>query len=201
MIQGNVQTSKTNAYGYTSYKIDGTWYGADAKSGPRAGEGDQVSFEAYDKPGKDGKMWPTLRLSTLVKRASTSIEAAGADEPGTGQPVSVVKSGGYAIKQNDRDTYWADKAKSDASKDPRIAYFAALERAINFVDLAIRNGAFAAYSKAKDTAKLEVLTQFVGEQTQRIIQESYSQQVTAAPKAVEAELVSDLPAAVEESWQ
>ena len=63
------QTTKTNDWGFTSYKVSGHWYGADAKGAAKAQEGDLVEFEAFDKPGKEGKVYPTIKLATFKKVA------------------------------------------------------------------------------------------------------------------------------------
>src|ERR1700761_3735816 len=203
MIIGIVQTTKTNDYGFTSYKVSSTWYGADTKGPARASEGEKVSFEAFDKPGKDGRVWPTIKLATFKKVASGSSESS--------TPSTTTRTSSAATKSNanvgGRDNYWADKGAEDAKRDPRISYFASLERAIQFVDLAMRNGAIGAYEKAKATGKLEVLTALVYETTQRIMSEAYSQEVpkpsTKQSTAAEATATPDqaeLESDPEESW-
>jgi len=194
-MQGKIQTTKTNDYGFTSYKINGQWFGADSKGPPRASEGESVSFESFDKAGKDGKVWPTIKLATFKK-----IVAATTASPAPA-PTATVKSS-YQQKED----YWAAKATEDAAKDPRIAYFASSERAIQFVDLALRNGAFIKdkdWAKVKQTDKLAVLESFVDYQTARIMAASYAAKVPSADKVApatetEAELESDL--LPEENW-
>lgn len=192
-IKGNVQTTKTNDWGYTSYKVSSTWYGADSKGPPRASEGELVEFEAFDKPGQGGKVYPTIKLATFRKvAAQTTVESPGA----TGN--SNAKSSGNVSSQSSgtRDTYWSDKAAEDAKKDPRIAYQSSYDRAISFVDLAIRNGAFEALGKAKQTAKLEILQAFVDEQAERIMRQVYVAKVPeSGNKGTTTEQVAtDLPA-------
>ena len=197
-IIGIVQTTKTNDYGYTSYKVSSTWYGADSKGPARASEGEKVSFDAFDKPGKEGKVYPTIKLATFKKVPVDS----GSANIGSATTGAATKANGAAFSAGSRDSYWADKAKSDEAKEPRISYFAALDRAIAFVDLALRNGAIKAYEAAKATGKLEVLTALVYETTQRIMAEAYTQAVPDAasapkqPRPAQAELESD----PEESW-
>lgn len=199
-IKGSLQTTKTNDYGFTSVKMGGAWYGADKKGyKPDAQEGDIVEFEAF----KNNKGYDTYKTATFAKVAQSSV--AGSAVRG----VDAAVSGKTGNTGGSRDTYWADKAAEDGKRDPRISYFASLDRAIQFVDLALRNGAIGAYEKAKATGKLEVLTALVYETTQRIMSEAYSQEVpksgTKQPVAAEAtakpeqsELVSDLPE--DESW-
>ena len=98
-----------------------------------------------------------------------------------------------------RDSYWSDKSAEDAKKDPRIVYQSSYDRAISFVDLAIRNGAFAALTKAKDTSKLEILQAFVDEQAERIMRQVYAAKVPAAEPA-KAAAVAELESDPEESW-
>lgn len=202
-IIGIVQTTKTNDYGYTSYKVSSTWYGADSKGPPRASEGETVSFDAFDKPGKEGKVYPTIKLATF-KKVAVSQDQPGATKSGTG---SGATASGSNANGGNRQDYWASKGTEDAKRDPRISYFASLGRAIQFVDLALRNGAIGAYEKAKATGKLEVLTALVYETTQRIMAEAYTQAIPVpgnksttsaevATKLPEPELESD----PEESW-
>lgn len=153
-IKGQVQAREINDYGYLRLKVSGTWYGADKKGDSPAAVGEIIEFEAY----KNTKNYDTFKLSSLKK-------VAGAVK---GAPVN---PGPTASK----DEYWAKKEANDAAKEPRISYYAASERAIQFVDLALRNGAIAAFAKSKETAKLDVLTALVDEQTQRILTASYNQ--------------------------
>lgn len=198
---GQIQTTQTNTYGFTSYKIGGKWYGSDAKGGPKGSEGDAIQFEAFNKQDKNNpdKFYPTIKVATIVKVSGGGQAPAGA----TGAVASTGSSGGYKSTGpgTGRDTYWADKAKSDSEKDPRIAYFASSERAIQFVDLAIRNGAFKALEKAKDTSKLEILESFVNEQTIRIMAASYAATVPSVPQTKEAPAdVQEPTGASDESW-
>lgn len=207
-INGVIQTHKTNGWGFTSYKINGQWWGADAKGGPKASEGESVTFDGFDKPSKDGgRSFPTIKLATFRKVTNPS----GSDSLGAaaGSVSSVGTPNGYSARSNaqqaygSRDTYWADKAKSDEAKDPRIAYFAASERAIQFVDLALRNGAFIkdkAWDKVKQTDKLQVLEAFVDEQTTRIMRGSYAATVpdTSVPPSERTD--ADKAGDPDESW-
>lgn len=184
MITGQVQQVETNPqYGFSRYNISGAWYGAD-KKGRLAEVGETVSFEYFDKPGKDGRTWPTIKTATFRKQGGNSPSPGAVAVPSSAQQRghTGTYSGGASKAPAGRDTYWKDKADNDAAKEPRIAYFAALERAISFVDLALRNGAISAYEKAKATGKLEVLTALVYETTQKIMAESYAATVPA-PKA------------------
>jgi len=205
-IKGNVQTTKTNDWGFTSYKVSSTWYGADSKGPARASEGEWIEFEAFDKPGKEGKVYPTIKLATLKKISAANIPSGSGntnDGHGSGSAGRVANESGGS-----RQDYWAAKGIEDAKRDPRISYFASLERAIQFVDLALRNGAIGAYEKAKATGKLEVLTALVYETTQRIMAEAYSQEVPTPgnKRTTSTQVVTDLPAQAElesdpeESW-
>lgn len=203
-IKGNVQTTKTNDWGYTSYKVSSTWYGADSKGPPRASEGELVEFEAFDKPGQGGKVYPTIKLATFKK---ISAPAAGLDSNAQGSAAANTGKSGSAVSTNSgpsRDTYWSDKAAEDAKKDPRIVYQSSYDRAISFVDLAIRNGAFEAMGKAKQTAKLEILQAFVDEQAERIMRQVYVAKVPEpGNKGTTTEQVAtDLPAQpeLESDW-
>lgn len=200
MITGIVQTTRTNDYGYSSYKISSTWYGADSKGPPRASEGEKVTFEAFDKPGKEGKVYPTIKLATFRKIAASAssnesahVSSSGADLASGNAQRPAGSSAGT------RDTYWADKAVEDAKKDPRIVFQSSYERAIRFAELAIATKCFEALEKAKPTSRLEVLTAFVDEQASRIFKAVYAAEVpklTAVVSPVAAEIESD----PEESW-
>lgn len=194
MITGIVQTTDTNQYGFTRYKVSSSWYGADAKGPPRASEGDKVTFEAFDKAGKDGRVWATIKLATFKKLASDPSVNTNSANPSNPNAGAATKGNGATYSAGSRDSYWADKAKTDEAKEPRIAYFAALDRAIAFVDLALRNGAIKAYEAAKATGKLEVLTALVYETTQRIMAEAYTQAVPApVPSAAKDTVASPSP--------
>lgn len=170
MITGIVQTTRTNDYGYTSYKISSTWYGGDSKGPARASEGEKVTFEAFDKPGQGGKVYPTIKLATFKKvSASTNSNATTS--------ASVSSGSSQAGSAGTRDSYWADKEAKDAVREPRITYQASYERALLFVDLAIRNGAFESLAKAKPPARLEILQAFVDEQAGRIMKNVYAAEV------------------------
>lgn len=177
MIKGQLTKSETNGYGYTTVWVSGTRYGSDAKGKVQAELGDIVEFDAYDKAGKDGRMWPTFKLQSFKKLDSGSVQ------PLQQQPAAQVggntSTGKYvastaAFGVGSRDTYWSDKAAEDAKRDPRISYQGAYDRALTFADLALRNGAFAALGKAKDTAKLGILEAFVSEYTDKIMQQTYA---------------------------
>jgi hypothetical protein len=195
-VTGQIQTTKTNDYGFTSYKVNGSWFGADTKGPPRASEGETVSFEAYDKAGKDGRVWPTIKLASFKKSAPAGL-AQAVTPPGTP----------YVAPAGSKDTYWADKAKTDEARDPRISYQGALERAIAFADLAFRAAALP-LPKA-DNKKLDVLAAFVDETANRFLAQTYAATVPMLKPAVKlsvtpggevaAEAV-DLAAETDEDW-
>jgi uridine phosphorylase len=165
-IKGQLQATETNDYGYARIKVSGKFYGADKKGAIDVSVGDIVEFEAFDKPGNNGKVYATFKFPSLKKVAGAT-------------PGAKVDTGPTASK----DEYWAKKEAADAAKEPRIQYMAAFERAVLFADLALRNGALTSFAKAKDTAKLEVLTAFVAETTQAIIKQSYAQTIPSATTA------------------
>lgn len=158
-IKGQLQKAEPNKYGYVQITVAGNRYGAD-KKGVLSGiaDGDLVEFEAF----KNDRGYDTFKFQSLKKLTEAQAAVSKAAPAPT----------------NPKDTYWADKEANDKAKEPRVSYYAAIERAIQFADVALRNGALTAFAKAKDTAKLEILTAFVDEQTQRIIAAAYSQ---AAP--------------------
>lgn len=208
-IKGALQAIKINDYGFASIKMGGAWYGSDKKGfKPEANEGQLVEFEAF----KNAKGYDTYKAISFKALITANTDSASSSPASTG---AASPRSGTNFSAGSRDSYWADKAKSDESKEPRIAYFAALDRAIAFVDLALRNGAIKAYEAAKATGKLEVLTALVYETTQRIMAEAYTQQVpkgdpaklwsyaegtqagpSLVPKPEQAELESD----PEETW-
>jgi hypothetical protein len=203
-IVGIVQTTKSNDWGFTSYKVSNTWYGADTKGPPRASEGDKITFEAYEKAGKDGRTYPTIKLATF-KKLSKEANESSQDATSTRAAAAVTSNANAQGSKPSfvRDAYWQDKAAEDKLREPRIVYQAAYERALQFVDLAIRNGAFAALEKAKPAGKLEILEAFVNEQTDKILRQAFAAAVpkpeNAKPADEPAELESDLPE-TDEAW-
>jgi hypothetical protein len=168
-IKGQLQATEMNDYGYARIKVSGKFYGADKKGEIEVSVGDMVEFDAYDKTGNNGKVYAQFKSQSLKKIAAAK---AGAK----------VDTGPAASK----DEYWSKKEANDAAKEPRIQYMAAFERAVQFVDLAFRAGALAAFDKAKPTAKLEALQALVDEQTQRIVAASYAQGVAGKAPANKA---------------
>jgi hypothetical protein len=194
VIQGNVQTTKTNDWGFTSYKVQGTWYGADSKGPPRAAEGESITFEAYNKAGKDGREWPTIKLSTLRKVSGGQAVAGTTGAASAPRSFGGNQSSGAGTG---RDSYWSDKANADLLREPRIAYQGAIKLAISFVDLAISSGSFVALSKVKkDTDKLEVLEKFVTETAERFFKDSWNQKAPIAEQA-KAAVATEQPVAVD----
>lgn len=141
-----------NKGGFYSIKIGDTWHGA-GKIRPDFAKGTNVSFDAYLKDGK----------YSTIKGPITPVATSSAS---TGQ--STAKST-YQAKED----YWASKEKHDREVvQPRITFLAAYERAIAFTDLAIRSGTLSVLEKAKATEKLDILTAFVDEVTDKIIAKS-----------------------------
>lgn len=153
-IKGQLQKREINKFGFLRIKVSGEWYGSDKKGDVSVSEGDIVEFDAYT----NDRNYATFKGASLKKVASAPA----------GKPVS---QGPTASK----DEYWAKKEANDAAKEPRISYYAAFERAVQFTSLAFTTGALSSLTKAKDTAKLDVLIAFVDEQTQRILTASYAQ--------------------------
>jgi hypothetical protein len=179
MITGTIQTTKTNDYGFTAYKINGVWYGADAQGPPRASEGETVSFEDFQKTGKDGRTWPSLKLATFKKVAAT------VGNTGATSAVASPGKAAYVGATSNRDSYWTDKAALDAAKDPRISLQGAYKVAVEFLPVVLAQGALPSFDKAKATAKLEILRSFLDEEALRIHTASYAATVPAkaAPAA------------------
>lgn len=208
-INGQLTKFETNNYGYSVIWVKGTRYGSDKKGTINAQVGDEVSFEAFNKPdNKDqNKSWPTFQFQTFrkVDGAVATPGNAGAVSGVAANNVPASASTKITLVAGGRDAYWSDKEARDIEKDeryqtetePRIVFQSSYKLAVAFADLALRNGAFAALEKAKPTAKLEILQAFVSEQATRIMGEAYAaQQPSAAPAAVVvADLQSDLPEA------
>lgn len=182
-IKGQFTKQETNTYGYTTIWVAGTRYGSDKKGAIAAVSGDLVSFEAYEKPGKDGRTWPTFQYSTFKKEAAAAAVAAAPE-------AEVFRAKAYVPKPDP----WAEK-------DPRISFFASNERAIQLVDLYIKHGALESLAKAKPTMRKEIIDALVFETTERLMAQAYA---AAVPTAKPKELVSDLPdeekEATDESW-
>lgn len=191
MITGIVQTTKTNDWGFTSYKVNGVWYGADTKGPARASEGESVSFEDFQKSGKDGRQWPTVKLATFKKVAAPTNQPSGSSGQVPQGRASYASSPGGG-----RDTYWSDKAAIDAAKDPRISLQGAYKVAVEFLPVVLAQGALPSFDKAKATAKLEILRAYLDEEATRIHTQSYAAKVPSQPaidsqSAAEREPVSD----------
>ena len=193
MIKAALQAVKVNNYGYASIKVGGAWYGADkSKFVPDAQEGDLVEFEGFKNP----KGYDTYKTQTFKKVAGGAAKPDGGSGQVSPGSASTAQRTGAPSSAGSRDTYWADKAKSDEAKQPQIAYQAAYERALGFTDLALRNGAFDALAKAKPTGRLEILQAFVDEQAERIMKAVYAAEVPKAEQAKAAKAVAE--AVVEE---
>lgn len=192
MITGIVQTTRTNDYGYSSYKISSTWYGGDSKGPPRASEGEKVTFEAFDKPGKEGKVYPTIKLATFRKVSQETVSSPGP----IGNSNAIVSHSAGAQSAGTRDSYWSDKAAEDAKKDPRIVYQSSYERALLFARLAIDTKSFEALEspKLKSVDRLAVLTAFVDEQAARIFKAVYAAEVPGKEVTTSTQVGTDLPA-------
>lgn len=182
IIKGQLQASETNDWGYPRVKVSGTWYGADAKVAVGAEVGALIEFDAYQKPGKNGKSFNNYKAQSLkvVKAAEAGVK---------------VDTGPVASK----DEYWSKKEANDLAKEPRISYFAAVERAIQFTELALANGAFEALSKAKPVKKLEILEAFVAEQAHRLMVDAYSAEVPSVSPSVPAKASEPVPDESEET--
>lgn len=174
-IKGQLQDLQVNDWGYARVKVSGTYYGADKKGAVNVAVGDTVELEAYDKTGTNGKSYPTFKYQSL--RKLEGVAAATAVVPGAVVPSNARSATPSAAG---RESYWSDKAAEDAKRDPRISYQGAYDRALTFADLALRNGAFLAFGKAKDTAKLGILEAFVSEYADKIMQQTYAATVPAA---------------------
>lgn len=199
MIKAALQAVKVNNYGYASIKVGGAWYGADkSKFVPDANEGDLVEFEAFKNP----KGYDTYKTQTFKKVAGGAAKPDGGSGQVSPGSAPTAQRTGAPSSAGSRDTYWADKAKSDEAKQPQIAYQAAYERALGFTDLALKNGAFDALAKAKPIGRLEILQAFVDEQAERIMKAVYSASVPKAdekPTPQKSEAVVEEPAE-EETW-
>jgi hypothetical protein len=201
-IRGTLEKKELNGFGYSVVFVSKTRYSTDKKGEIPAEVGDQVEFTAFDKPGKDGRAWPTIQLATFKK--VTGSATAGVGSNATAVPSTNGGKSGSNVATNSgsgRDSYWSDKAAEDAKKDPRIVFQSSYERALLFARLAIDTKCFEALEKAKPTARLEVLTAFVDEQAARIFKAVYAAsvptaEVTKVTEQPKAELESD----PEESW-
>ena len=118
-IRGTLEKKETNDWGYTTVWVSKTRYGADKKGQIPAEVGDLVEFTAFDKPGKDGKVWPTVQLATFRKVSGSS---AGNDSGSSAAVPAAQTRSAAPANSGSRDTYWADKAAEDSKKDPRIVY-------------------------------------------------------------------------------
>lgn len=182
-IKGQLQDLQVNDWGYARVKVSGTYYGADKKGQLNVVVGDFVELDAYEKTGTNGKQYPTFKYQSIKRTGGpdsavqTANQAPGPGVSGNNQASRAPNSGGAS---SGRESYWSDKAAEDAKRDPRISYQGAYDRALTFADLALRNGAFLAFGKAKDTAKLGILEAFVSEYADKIMQQTYAATVPAA---------------------
>lgn len=158
MITGLLNAKDKNDYGYPRIQVGGKWYGSDKKGSVAHAEGDFVQFEDF----KNDRGYASFKYETLKSAKAPAGAATTSSSPTP------------AARRNDKDDYWTKKAGDDAAREPRIAYFASLERAIQLVDLAIRAGAFGALEKAKPEKKLGILQALVEETTLKIMAASYA---------------------------
>lgn len=181
-IKGDLQVNSVNDYGYPRIKVAGVWYGADKKGDIKhLAIETMVEFETF----KNAKGYDTFKIASIkAYDGPVSVPAKAAPKAFT---TAYKVTGG-------KDTYWADKEARDVSKEPKIAYFAAFERALLFVTLAHTTGALSALAKAKDSSKLDILLALVDEQTQRIFDASYAQETAGKNKAraVEVETAKEI---------
>lgn len=202
-IKASLQAIGEPKFGFVGIKVGGKWYGCDQKNfSPPAAIGDIVEFEEFS----NAKGYATYKSQGFKKVATAAASGSSDTNAGNGSV-----SSGRVVNETagNRQDYWTAKGSEDAKRDPRISYFASLERAIQFVDLALRNGAIGAYEKAKATGKLEVLTALVYETTQRIMAEAYTQAVPVLVDAKAKSVITDktidevqpeLESDPEESW-
>lgn len=178
-IKGQLQAKEINDYGYARIKVAGSWYGADKKGEVSGEAGDIVEFEPY----KNAKGYDTFKSVSFKKVAG---KPAGSGPVDTGPVAS-------------KDEFWAKKEARDVARDPQIAYQGAYDRALTFADLALRNGAFGAFEKAKPTAKLAILEAFVAEYADKILGLVYAVKIPTGPAYAEPAGDTETETADEES--
>lgn len=140
-----------NKGGFYALKVDGNFYNLPGRNEtPSVAKGQNVTFGFYLKDGK----------YKTIKGPVTLVPSAWA---------APVNGTGNAVANGGRDSYWANREAEAVSRDARISYFAAYERALGLVTLAIANGAFPSLEKAKPAAKLDVLKAFVEATAEEII--------------------------------
>lgn len=191
-----IEAANQNKFGFPGYLINGKWINGDKKGAPAFNKGDTIEFETYLAKGK----YETVKTDSIKRAAAPPAGVAAYVAQGGAAPARQNVTSSYAQKEG----YWSDKAVADAAREPRIAYQGAYKIAVAFAELALKNGAFVAFSKAKDSAKLDILTAFVDEQATRIHAQSYAA-VAPTGEAVPEEssgLSTDdtAPAAKDEQW-
>lgn len=192
-IKGTIQAVNANKYGYYSIKVQGEWYNLNTKTRPDFKEGDGVEFDYYKKDGK------YLTVKGDVASAAVEKEPAS-DKPAGSKPAYQ----GYSRPQGgQRDTYWADKAVTDAEREPRIAYQGAYERAIEVFRIVDAKGGYPSLEKTKPVDRLEAVRAFIEAEADNIMRLAYA--ATAPAKADTADKKADkadksAPAANDESW-
>jgi hypothetical protein len=187
MISGKVAFIDPNKFGYApSLKVNGVKYGGDAKGAfPDIQVGDTVEFEAFEAPGQNGKSWPKYKLQTLRKLpAADATVANGGGSTSTAKVSGNVRASYSAGTGGTRESYWADKAKDDSARDPRISYQGALDRAISFATLAVT--ALALPLPKTESKRLEVLQAFVDETALRFMAQTYAARVPTDPPTKDA---------------
>lgn len=140
-----------NKGGYYALKVGGAFYNLSKKEAPEVQKGQNVTFGFYLKDDK----YKTVKGPVTVVGAPQAPGPAPQGSNGSG-------SAGQSA-------YWAKREAGEAERDARISYFAAYERALGFVQLAIAQGAFPSLEKAKPAQKLDVLSAFVADVTQKLI--------------------------------
>jgi hypothetical protein len=162
-----------NKGGFYALKVGGAFYNLSSKSPPSVQKGSNVSFSFYLKNDK---------YKTVSGEVSTVASAPAAAAPAANGSGSAGQS-----------AYWAKREAGESDRDARISYFAAYERALGFVQLAIAQGAFPSLEKAKPAAKLDVLKAFVAEVAADIIASANGKEVEVvkAPADVGTEAAGD----------
>jgi hypothetical protein len=189
-IQGKAKfVDGPNKWGFYSVNVDGTKYGL-GKKRPSFKSGDKVKFEAE----QDDKGYWNVKGNVLSK--------AGEPEPAGGSKAA--SSGG-------RDGYWEAKDAYDKqTREPRIAYQGALDRAIAIFKIVDAKGGYPGLAKIKPTAILTAVEALIDSQAERIMALSavaaFPKAKTAVKEEVEAGAEEDdeaepEAAATDDSWE
>lgn len=156
-VQRVVGKQRGNGTAYSVQMDDGEWYGHGFQQ-PAFTQGAQIGFDiAWNGQYKNIDVG-----SVQVHQAGQPQQQAPQQQQGGGQQLyNKPRGGGNSGGGGGREKYWDDKAKDDKIRQKQIQWQAARNTSIEFVKMAIENGAVKL--PAKQAEKFEALLALVDE--------------------------------------